>query len=99
MKSISAQLQPIYRSVQPVLRHHMFIVILTSLGFLIFTVYSINNILQQPEDQEYRMAEEAKQSQTKFDQGTIDRIKKLQSSESSDGIDLGKRSRMSPFVE
>lgn len=94
MKDITAQLQPILRGVQPVLKHHMFIMVLISLGFLIFTVYSINGMLQQPPDEAYRAEQEAKITQTKFDETTIERIERL-----GTYPDLGPRTRNSPFVE
>lgn len=98
MKDLTAQLQSIMQSVKPIARKHMFIATLLVLGFLIYTVTTIDAMLQQTPDDAYRTEQINKETRTTFDQETIDRIRLLQSSDQANA-DLGDRSRFSPFVE
>ncbi|HYG83384.1 MAG TPA: hypothetical protein VD907_00720 [Verrucomicrobiae bacterium] len=65
------------RLTSPFRKHHALIFILLALAVMIISVYSINQILSQPVDQNYKAEAEAKSLRTNFDQQTIDKITEL----------------------
>ncbi len=86
---------------QPVLRHHTFIVTILSLGFLMFVVYGVSGVLQQPSDAAYRTQKEQGSTQTIFDQAAIKSINDLRSRNEASGnltFDVA-RNRINPFTE
>jgi hypothetical protein len=84
---------------KPILRHHAFIFTILILFLMIVTVFRVNQQLRQPSDDAYRSQKESEAIRTTFDQTTIDRIKQLRRGTEGGTIDLGNRTRFSPFIE
>jgi hypothetical protein len=99
MKDLKKYVVIVQKKLKPIVRHHGFILIIALLSFLIFTVLSVNLIIQRPTDDAYREEATKNSITTKFDQATIDRIKLLKRNTESINLDLSSRKRFSPFVE
>ncbi len=99
--NLSAQLKSLLPRLQPLLRHLPFAVTVGLLGFLIFVVYQVTQILAQPTDEEYAAQAQQASVQTHFDQATINQIKNLRSSsQDPNNLKFGaSRTRSSPFRE
>lgn len=83
VKDLGPQITKLLGSLKPLLEHALFVIVIGSLGFMIFVVYAITQILQKPPDAAYQAEAAAKSIQTSFDQATIDRIQNLQPSNQS----------------
>lgn len=98
-KQLSQFLDTLVRLVQPVRKHHAFIVVTLVLLLMIVVVFRVNQQLVQPSDDAYRAQKQSEGISTTFDQTTIDRIKQLRRGTEGGTIDLGDRKRFSPFIE
>src|SRR2546430_13678577 len=98
-KQFDAILSLVLIRVKPVLKHHVFIVIILTLLVMMVAVFRVNQQLQQPSDEAYRQQQESAGIRTTFDQTTINRIKQLRRGGEGGAVDLGNRNRFSPFIE
>lgn len=102
LSSLKLQLQPIAEKLRPVLKHILFITVLASLLFLVFIAFSISSILSKPSDQDYRLQQSQKLTQTKFDEATIQEVMGLKLSNGTkitfDDFSV-QRTRVNPFTE
>jgi len=97
---IMASLGGILNIFQPIVQHLPFLSTIVLLGFLIFAVYSITQVLQQPSDDTYRAEQLTSSVQTHFDQATITAIKNLRTSQNGGAPTFAvPQTRVSPFTE
>lgn len=84
-----------------ILKHHYFISTIAILSALIITVLLVNDTLQEPSDDTYRAEKASSGISSKFDEDTIEKIEKLQSSSETPSTDLSlpSGSRINPFSE
>lgn len=102
--SLKTQLRQLQKTLQPLLRHVVFATMLLSICFLIYVAYSVTQILNKPSDDAYRLSEQAKVTQTKFDQSTINLVLGLKlTTDPSSKVTFNdfsvKRTRLNPFTE
>lgn len=80
MKNSQQLIKPVMAIMQKVLAHHAIISFLFFMITLILCVYSIQTILNIPDDEEFRHQMEVKNTKTSFDKKTIEQVKRLRSS-------------------
>jgi hypothetical protein len=86
------------KKLAPIMQHHVLIALLIVAGMLMFTVITVDQILNTPSDQGY-LAERSKDTiQTRFDDGTIERIEQLRNRQQGTNLKL-PGGRVSPFIE
>ena len=86
--------------VSPIVQHRTLIVILVALLAVIITVYKMQAILTQTEDQAYYSESKSKNAvKTHFDQDTINKIEKLEDPEASSGLPDLPSGRINPFTK
>lgn len=90
--------QALSKAFAPILKHHVVIAFMIVLGFLIFTVFSVNSILSQTADLEYEATQRRENALTRFDNKTIEQINQLKSRQDNASLDLPS-GRRNPFVE
>lgn len=83
IKDLKPQLLKLLGSLKPLVEHMQFLMVIVALGFMIFAVYSVTQILQHPTDTAYRNEAAAQSVQTSFDEATIRRIENLRASDQS----------------
>lgn len=91
-------LQSIGNMVKPLLRYHYLIFILFVLGFSGYVVFSILSTINASEDLEYKTQKSTAVASDKFDDETIDRIKKFHYSDQSTTVTLPS-GPINPFAE
>lgn len=86
---------------RPITKHHYFIATITILVFLIVAVLLTTQTLNSSTDDAYRTQKESESIRARFDQQTIEKIKKLQSSseQTSEPIAPPANTRINPFAE
>lgn len=99
LSSLTYQLKQSVRSFIPILRHHFFVVSIIILGFLIYSVWAVDQILSQPSDEAYRNEKQAAASKATFDQPTIEKIQVLKKSSEPFSPSLPANGRINPFAE
>ncbi len=104
MKNSSLNLATIKRQLasllSPIINHRTLIVILLALISVIITVYKMQGILTQTEDQGYYSQAKAKNAvKTQFDQETIDKIKQLQDPLTDHDVPTLPGGRINPFAK
>jgi hypothetical protein len=95
LKGILAQLQKL---AAPVLRHHVVIAFVVVSGVLMYAVITVNQILSTPTDETYFAERSRDTIQTRFDDGTIQRIEQLGDRKQRPSLSL-PGGRINPFVE
>lgn len=93
--SLAEQLGGISKLLKSNLSSIVIVLVIAILGYAFITV---NSILSQSDDDDYRQAQSEKGVRSSFDQSTIDKINNLRSSSDSSTIDL-PQGRINPFVE
>lgn len=96
--SLTKSLKSLRSSFEPVVKRHVMISLLLIVGFLIFTIYSINQILSDTTDPEYENSKQAEAINTRFDDSTIDKINQLKSRQEAGSLELPD-GRRNPFIE
>ncbi|HEU5187587.1 MAG TPA: hypothetical protein VFT87_03725 [Candidatus Saccharimonadales bacterium] len=83
------------------LQHHYFIFTILLLGSLAWAVFAVNQTLNAPSDEAYRLEKLSKSLKANFDKATIEKIESLQkSSEQSQAPPPGQAgARSNPFAE
>lgn len=87
------------KHLQPVIKHITIIVFAIIGGFLIFAVYSVSQILNQPTDLIYLEEQQKSSVRSRFDDTTIHKIKELKNREESNSLALPTDKRVNPFRE
>jgi hypothetical protein len=98
MKNSSNLLEPIVAISKKILRKSLIIIILLSLFTILYAVYSVNQLLNVPDDEAYRTEKQSDSVRTRFDQDTISKLDRLRArqEQSSPSLPAG---RINPFVE
>lgn len=98
MKNSSLSLQPVVDILKKILQRHLVIIILLSLFAILYAVYSVNQLLNVPDDVAYRAEKQSDSVRTRFDQDTISKLDRLRArqEQSSPSLPSG---RINPFVE
>lgn len=81
----------------PVKKYHALILFTLLMSVVIYSVYSVNIILQTPDDANYRAEAETKSLKTSFDQATIKKLDELRESNTNSPIEL-PAGRRNPFI-
>lgn len=81
-----------------VLAHYAIITFIIAMLTLIYCVYTIQIIVSQPSDEQYRQAQLQKNTKTSFDKDTIQKIKDLRTTTDNQPIVL-PAGRINPFLE
>lgn len=95
IKEVQAQATGVAKKV---LTHHAIMSFVLIIGILIYTIYTVNNLITQDSDQVYRSEKEAEITQANFDDDTIDKIDELRNSSNAGPPSL-PGGRINPFVE
>ena len=95
VKDIGSQLSSV---VQMIARRHTIIVLLITLGLMIYTVFSVNSAMSQPPDETYRAEQVSQKAKTTFDKDTISKLEQLKVREDAISTNLPS-GRINPFVE
>lgn len=86
------------RVTTPVKTRHALIMFVLLMGVVIYTVYTVSDIIKINDDPTYRSEAEAKSLTTRFDQQTIQKVNNLTESDSNAPINL-PGGRRNPFVD
>lgn len=78
--------------------HGPVLFIILSFGLLIYSVYTVNNILTSTDDENYRTEKESTTIQTHFEKNVIEKIAQLKADQQSPNITL-PTGRINPFSE
>lgn len=82
------------------LRRRMSIIyVVIVLTALVYSIFSVNQILSTPSDEAYRMKKESESFSTKFDEATIKKIDSLKGRQEVGNTDLPTGIRINPFAE
>jgi hypothetical protein len=84
---------------KPLLKHINTIVFVIIAGFLIFGVYSVSQILNQPTDLLYLEEQQKTTVRSRFDETTIQKVKALKNRQEDSSLDLPVNQRVNPFRE
>lgn len=102
MKNQSLDIQQMVQQAQAALKvvahYHVVILTVIILGFLIFVVITVNNILSNTTDLVYEEEQKAKSIKTRFDDATITKINELRSRQENHSLQLPD-GRRNPFRE
>jgi len=102
LDTLTSQLSGLRTKLRPLLKHHLFITTIALLSFLIFMVYHVSQVLQQPPDATYEEQKQQTSIQTSFDQNTIKAINDVLRSRDQAGgaitYDVPQSARTNPFV-
>ena len=94
-----SKVKPFLKPLKPIAKRHYFLSLIVILGFLIYAVYAVSQmLLSPPTDEAYRQEKTAKGTKTTFDQATIDKIRELKKSDESSNTQLPS-GRINPFAE
>lgn len=83
---------------KPIKAHHALILFLLLMSVIIYSVISVNSIIQINDDTQYRLSAEAKSLTPSFDQSTIKKVDDLRQSGDNTSITL-PGGRRNPFVD
>lgn len=78
--------------------HYGILSFLLVMVILIYSVFSIQQIMSSPSDSGYRDEQQRKNTRTTFDRQTIGKVERLRSAEESAAIEL-PTGRINPFAE
>jgi len=82
----------------PIKTHLVLIMFLLLMSTLIYAVFTVSTIIQISDDGEYRLSAEAKSLGTSFDEATIKKVDELRESSDGSAIEL-PGGRRNPFVD
>ncbi len=103
MKNISLDLSKVKQTfgntLTSVLHYHLVISILIIVGFLIFSVITVNAILSSTQDPVYTEQQQMTIIKTRFDDTTITKINELRSRQENPSLSLPDNGRRNPFRE
>lgn len=103
MKNITFDINKLKHSLMSLplvaLRYHLLISLVVVSGFLIFSVISVNSIINGTQDAEYAAAQQSTVIKTRFDNATIKKINELSSREENPSLGLPTDGRRNPFRE
>lgn len=95
---LTYQLKSFAGKLRPILRRHMFIMLLIVLGAAIYAVFSVNQILSVQDDVDYRLQKQQQERVVgRFDKATVKEINDLRDSNVGGDIPLENRTRQNPF--
>lgn len=101
--AIPFQIRSIFGHLKPLSRHHYFFAVIILLGILGWGIFSVNDTLGLPTDDEYRLQQMQSTIGTKFNQGTKEIIAKIESLQKSGGANSPlpplPPGRINPFAE
>ncbi len=97
MKLDSSSLKPFVRMFRHIAEHYKIISFILAMATLIYCVYSIRQVFELPNDQEYYDQQMLKNTKASFDKKTMDKVRQLRTT-TDDSITLPK-GRINPFIE
>ncbi len=83
---------------KPIRTHHVLIAFIIITGIIAYTLYTVNNVLSQPSDEQYTAEQQKNAISTKFDEDTIDKVNKLKNRQENSSNELPP-GRINPFTE
>ncbi len=88
------------KTTAPIVKHRTLLVILLALTSIMITVYKVDIILTQTQDQKYEtQSRNEKAVKTQFDQETIDKIQQLRDPQTSHDVPNLPGGRINPFTQ
>ena len=94
----SSLMATLKRITNPIKAHHALILFVLLMSVIIYSVISVNSIIQINDDNDYRISAEAKSLTPSFDQATIKKVDELRQSNDNTSITL-PGGRRNPFVD
>lgn len=98
MTKKTANITPLIKPLDKLLRFHYIIFIILVIGMVAYTVYKVNSILNLPTDQEFKSQQEKELLNDGFDTETIKKLKQFNYSSNPQPTTLPP-GRNSPFSE